>query len=375
MLACGGGKTVSDAVLLHLENVVKRFGTSTAVDGVDFSVNSGEFLTLLGPSGCGKTTILRMIAGFETPTSGRILLDGKDIAPLPPWNRPVNTVFQQYALFPHLTVGDNVAFGLRRKGVSSGEIGPRVKEALESVRLGQFADRLPSQLSGGQQQRVALARALVNKPRLLLLDEPLSALDHMLRVAMREELRELQQKAGIAFVFVTHDQGEALAMSDRIAVIGHGRVHQLATPTDVYERPADRYVASFLGAANVLRAKLVAIDGDAADVQIEGGPAARIRAGEYRPAAGTDVDLVLRPDFVAMCGGPVPGAVSWQVRITDRQYHGQFTQWRAEGLGKGTIEATATRSQVGSEIDPKPGTQAWAVFPSQSLAMLPIEGT
>ena len=294
-----------------------------------------------------------------------------DIAPLPPWHRPINTVFQHYALFPHLTVSGNVAFGLRRQGAPAATIGPRTQEALDLVRLGHLGARYPSQLSGGQQQRVALARALVLKPRMLLLDEPLSALDHALRVQMRDELRELQQRSGIAFLFVTHDQGEALAMSDRIAVIGHGRVHQLGSPREVYERPSDRYVAGFLGAANVLTAKVTAIDGAFADVQVDSGPAARLSVGAMRPEVGQAVEIVLRPDFMALSTAPVDGFVGWKVRVTDRQYHGAFTQWRAEGLGTAVIEVTGTRSALRDRADLAPGTEGWTLFPADAMVMLP----
>ena len=235
-----------------LENVEKRFGDVVAVAGVNLEVRDGEFFSMLGPSGSGKTTTLRMIAGFELPTSGRILLHGRDVTTDPPFERDVNTVFQDYALFPHMSVADNVAYGLVIKKVARNERDRRVKEALEMVRLTGFERRRPTQLSGGQRQRVALARALVNRPRVLLLDEPLGALDLRLREEMQIELKQIQQEVGITFIYVTHDQGEALTMSDRMAVFNQGRIEQVGSPADVYEKPATRFVAGFVGTSNLL---------------------------------------------------------------------------------------------------------------------------
>jgi putative spermidine/putrescine transport system ATP-binding protein len=235
-------------------DVVKRFGEVTAVAGVSIDVRPGEFFSLLGPSGSGKTTILRMIAGFELPTCGSILLHGEDVTRRPPFERDVNTVFQDYALFPHMTVSQNVEYGLRVKRVSKADRRARATEALATVRLEGYGDRKPSQLSGGQRQRVALARALVNRPGVLLLDEPLGALDLKLREGMQIELKRIQREVGITFVFVTHDQGEALTMSDRIAVFNQGRVEQVGTPVEVYEHPATEFVAGFVGTSNVLPA-------------------------------------------------------------------------------------------------------------------------
>ena len=235
-----------------LEGVEKRFGDVAAVAGIDLEVRDGEFFSMLGPSGSGKTTTLRMIAGFELPTKGRILLHGRDVTDVPPFERDVNTVFQDYALFPHMTVGDNVGYGLMIKKVDKGRRTERVTEALRMVRLEGFEKRRPSQLSGGQRQRVALARALVNRPRVLLLDEPLGALDLRLREDMQIELKQIQQEVGITFIYVTHDQGEALTMSDRMAVFNRGRIEQVGTPADVYEKPATRFVAGFVGTSNLL---------------------------------------------------------------------------------------------------------------------------
>ena len=242
------------AVDVRLVDVVKRFGEMVAVDHIDLEVQDGEFFSLLGPSGCGKTTTLRMIGGFEQPTSGLIELQGEDVTWLPPFKRNVNTVFQNYALFPHLTIYDNVAFGLRRKGVKDSEVKRRVSDMLKLVELPGYERRKPSQISGGQAQRVALARALINKPAVLLLDEPLGALDLKLRKQMQVELKRIQQEVGITFIYVTHDQEEAMTMSDRIAVMNQGRYEQLGDPESLYERPTTRFVAGFLGVSNLLPA-------------------------------------------------------------------------------------------------------------------------
>jgi putative spermidine/putrescine transport system ATP-binding protein len=237
---------------VRLDGLVKRYGDVTAVAGIDLEIADGEFFSMLGPSGSGKTTTLRMIAGFELPTEGRVLLHGADVSRLPPFERDVNTVFQDYALFPHMTVGDNVAYGLVVRKVARDERARRVGDALRMVRLDGYEKRRPGQLSGGQRQRVALARALVNRPRVLLLDEPLGALDLKLREEMQIELKRIQGEVGITFIYVTHDQEEALTMSDRIAVFNHGLVEQVGAPADVYERPATRFVAGFVGTSNLL---------------------------------------------------------------------------------------------------------------------------
>jgi putative spermidine/putrescine transport system ATP-binding protein len=244
--------TPGDHVAVRLESVVKRFGDVVAVGGVDLDVREGEFFSMLGPSGSGKTTCLRLIAGFESPTEGRVYLGGRDVSSLAPYERDVNTVFQDYALFPHMTVEDNVGYGLLVRKVPKEERRAAVRRALEMVRLPELGDRKPGQLSGGQRQRVALARALVNRPRVLLLDEPLGALDLKLRQAMQIELKDIQQEVGLTFIYVTHDQDEALTMSDRLAVFNHGRIEQIGSPAEVYERPATGFVAGFVGVSNVL---------------------------------------------------------------------------------------------------------------------------
>ncbi|MGN6460639.1 MAG: ABC transporter ATP-binding protein, partial [Pseudolabrys sp.] len=240
-------------VAVQFDSVVKRFGDVVALHGVSLGIRRGEFVTLLGPSGCGKTTLLNLIAGFFSPDGGRILVDDRLVNDQPTYKREIGMMFQNYALFPHMTVASNVGYGLKMRGVAKQEIARRVKEALALVKLSGYEDRKPRQLSGGQQQRVALARALVINPRVLLLDEPFSALDKNLRGSMQVELREIQRKLGVTTIFVTHDQGEALSLSDRIAVMSEGRIHQIGSPEEIYGRPRDRFVASFIGDANVLR--------------------------------------------------------------------------------------------------------------------------
>ena len=257
--------------IVALESVSKSFGDLVAVRDLSLELTEGEFFTLLGPSGCGKTTTLRMVAGFEEPSAGRILIDGDDVGQLPPHQRPTNTVFQSYALFPHLSVGDNVAFGLRRKKVARGEIERRVGDELERVGLAAEIERRPNQLSGGQQQRVALARALVNYPKVLLLDEPLGALDLKLRNGLQLELKRIQREVGITFVYVTHDQEEALTMSDRIAVMNAGRVEQIGTAEDVYERPDTAFVAGFIGVSNLMPGVVSSRSGARGSVRLDAG--------------------------------------------------------------------------------------------------------
>ena len=273
--------------------MTKRFGDVVAVDDLSIAFAEGEFFTLLGPSGCGKTTTLRMIAGFEQETAGQVLIDGEDVAGLPPYKRPTNTVFQSYALFPHLSVRDNVAFGLKRKGVDRAETERRVSEELGRVGLAQEANRRPAQLSGGQQQRVALARALVNLPKVLLLDEPLGALDLKLRKGLQVELKRIQREVGITFVYVTHDQEEALTMSDRIAVMNRGRVEQVGDPEQVYDRPATSFVAGFIGVSNLMPGT-VASAGARGEVKLDAG--VTIKASTDGLSAGARCQAVVRPE-------------------------------------------------------------------------------
>ena len=283
--------------IIELRGVDKSFEDTRALEGIDLSISNGEFLTLLGPSGCGKTTILRILSGFETPDQGDVSIGGQRMNDVPPERRQVNTVFQNYALFPHMTVRDNVAFGLRMQSCPKGEIEGRVLEALRMVHLEQYADRRPHQLSGGQQQRVAIARAVVNKPLVLLLDEPFSALDYTLRRAMQLEIKRLQRRLGITFVFVTHDQEEAFAMSDRVVVMNQGRIEQIGTPQEIYEEPSNLYVARFVGEINILPARIMSVPGEGIYIADISGRRFTLRTS--RPfAAGDRVNVLLRPEDI-----------------------------------------------------------------------------
>ncbi|MCO5996947.1 ABC transporter ATP-binding protein [Actinoallomurus rhizosphaericola] len=322
--------TAAKVAAIELRGVVKSFQshgeTVTAVRGVDLTIAEGEFFSLLGPSGCGKTTTMRMIAGFDEPTEGQIILHGGDVVGVPPNRRDVNMVFQSYALFPHMSVFENVAFGLRRKNTPKDEVTRRVGEMLEIVDLAGREKRRPRELSGGQQQRVALARALVNRPRALLLDEPLGALDLKLRQAMQVELKRIQREVGITFVYVTHDQGEALTMSDRIAVMNEGVIEQLGPPRQVYERPATAFVAGFIGTSNVLSGTVARTDGDTA--VIEPGPGERILIPGAAAEAGGTVELTVRPEKIGIGLHP-PDEEDCALRgtVTEVVYLGTFTNY------------------------------------------------
>jgi spermidine/putrescine transport system ATP-binding protein len=285
---------------IRLEAVSKRFGDTLAVDRLDLSIERGAFYALLGPSGCGKTTTLRMVGGFEDPTEGRVFLGGEDVTQLPPYRRDVNTVFQSYALFPHLDVERNVGFGLERKKVAKAELRTRVGEALELVQLGGLGKRRPAQLSGGQQQRVALARALVNRPRALLLDEPLGALDLRLRKQLQIELKRIQRDVGITFVHVTHDQEEAMSMADTIAVMSEGHIEQAGTATDLYERPRTEFVASFLGVSNLVDARLRGSEGELARVETHDGARLHVPSDRVRTHGGEAVRVGVRPEKITL---------------------------------------------------------------------------
>lgn len=307
-------------VTIRLIGVNKQFGENHIVKDLDIDVYKGEFLTLLGPSGCGKTTTLRMIAGFEQPTSGEILLEGQNVANQPPNKRDVNTVFQNYALFPHMNVRDNIGYGLRMKGTSKEEINRRVQDALRIVQMESFATRKPRELSGGQQQRVAVARAIVNNPTVLLLDEPLGALDLKLRKQMQFELKHLQQKLGITFIYVTHDQEEALTMSDRIAVMNNGRIEQIDTPNQIYNHPTTKFVADFIGETNLLAGKLVATTEHTQEVVIEG--VQFIFPRQFTANAQDDVFVSIRPEQISIRKRQEDGEKCLVGRVTERVFIG-----------------------------------------------------
>jgi len=333
---------------LRLEGVTKAFGPYVAVDEVSLTVPSGSFFALLGPSGCGKTTTLRVVAGLERPTRGRVLLGDEDVTDTRPYKRPVNTVFQSYALFPHLDVFENVAFGLRRR--RAGEVRRRVAEALDLVELGHLAKRKPAQLSGGQQQRVALARAVVNRPDVLLLDEPLGALDLKLRRQMQLELKRIQTEVGITFVHVTHDQEEAMTMADTIAVMNAGRIEQLGSPVELYESPASAYVANFLGQSNLLPGTVLERSGGTVVYEAAGArltmPAQRCRA------AGRDVLVGVRPEKVRLSvEGPPPGADSLQdAVVTDAGFTGTSTQYLVRLPSGHELTAFAQNTGIGAVL-------------------------
>ena len=335
--------------MVRLDRVTKRWGSFTAVDDISLDIRPGEFLTLLGPSGCGKTTLLRMIGGFERPTLGRVLLDGRDVTDAPPYQREVNQVFQSYALFPHLTVRQNIEFGLKMKRIGSPEIRQRVDEAVRMVALDEFEQRRPDQLSGGQRQRVALARAIVNRPKVLLLDEPLSALDAALRQAMQIELKRLNSRLGITFVFVTHDQEEALTMSDRIAVINHGRIEQLGPVQDVYHRPRTAFVATFIGKANV-------IDGIAAPATSPGCVTVRFASGltiDVCRAGGDGISdtvrVAVRPEKINVTAACPAGGNAFEVTVEEELFRGAIDELcvrTAGGLALSVVVANEGRMET-----------------------------
>jgi spermidine/putrescine transport system ATP-binding protein len=341
---------------IRLTDLAKHFRDVRAVDDVSLDIGTGEFFSLLGPSGCGKTTTLRMIGGFELPTGGRIELRGRDVTLDPPDKRPVNMVFQNYALFPHLNVGENIAFGLRRKNVEKDQIKRRVTEALELVHLAGLDRRKPNQLSGGQQQRVALARALVNRPNVLLLDEPLGALDLKLRRQLQIELKRVQSEVGITFVYVTHDQEEALTMSDRIAVMNQGKVEQLGTPEELYERPLTRFVADFIGTTNLLSGSIESADAASAFVRLDGGDACVIAGSGLQ--VGRAVELSIRPESILIkaSNGTAPGGVEpIRGQVEQMAYLGGNVQYHVRTRGGLAITAlapkTGQRLPVGRDVD------------------------
>jgi spermidine/putrescine transport system ATP-binding protein len=356
---------------LSLVALTKHFGSVVAVDDINLDIPAGGFFSLLGPSGCGKTTTLRMIAGFEAPTSGQVLLDGQDIAGTPPSKRPVNTVFQSYALFPHLRVFDNVAFGLRRAGVAKADVKRRVGEVLDLVQLSSYASRKPGLLSGGQQQRVALARALVLQPAVLLLDEPLGALDAKLRRQLQVELKQLQTQVGITFVYVTHDQEEALTMSDRIAVINQGKVEQAASPQDLYEEPANAFVADFLGVSNLMDATVAgpSAGGDGAEVRLSDNFSVDVRGGDV--AHRGQAKVVIRPERIGVEPAGSPGPNRLPGLLTNVVYHGSNLQLAIQLASGHSVTAVVPNSGDDTASAWLPGTAVACHLPPTGLRVLP----
>ena len=357
---------------IELRDVFKTFGEVRAVDGISLDVRQGEFLTLLGPSGCGKTTTLRMIGGFELPSSGEIFIEGEAMGDRPPYRRPVNTVFQNYALFPHMTVSQNVSYGLEMARVARAERQKRVEDALAMVRLPHVEGRKPAELSGGQQQRVALARALVNRPAVLLLDEPLGALDLKLRKAMQLELKQLNREVGATFVYVTHDQEEALTMSDRIAVMNEGRILQLGTPGEIYERPRTRFVADFIGQTNFLEVDVTGWEGSAVDVELPGSGPLRARMPDVIQPQGR-MTLAVRPEKISLLAdlpvGEVPGSNALTGRLDEVVYVGNHTQYLVR-LSGGQMLTVYRQNRAVGENEHVTGESLSVVFNPQSAALL-----
>ncbi|MCC6919378.1 MAG: ABC transporter ATP-binding protein [Alphaproteobacteria bacterium] len=360
---------------IRIENITKRFGSFHAVDNADFGIKQGEFFSLLGPSGCGKTTLLRMIAGFEFPTEGEIYIDGQPVTGVPANKRPTNMVFQSYAIFPHLDVYDNVAYGLRKLRLDKAELDRRVKEALAMIRMDGFETRKADQMSGGQRQRVALARALVNRPKVLLLDEPLGALDKKLREQMQFELRSLQQNVGITFIFVTHDQEEALSLSDRIAVMQKGKVMQIATPRELYESPTTREVADFIGTINLLNGTVKSKDDKVAVVEAQGLGLVNVPlpADHAFAPAGAEILVGARPEKLDVVrGAPHPGEkgikgdIGACAYLGDRNHYQVTIAGRAEPLQVATEQGD--RSTLASFM---PGEQVTISWGDNSLVLLP----
>lgn len=347
--------------MVELKSVTKRFGAFAAVSEIDLVIREGEFLTLLGPSGCGKTTILRMISGFEIPTQGSVWLDGEDVTHVPPYRRNVNQVFQSYALFPHLTVEENIRFGLKMQKRPKAEIADRVREVIELVSLAGMERRKPAELSGGQRQRVALARAIVCRPKVLLLDEPLSALDAKLRHAMQAELKRLQKILGITFVFVTHDQQEALAMSDRIAVVNHGRVEQIGDAAAIYHMPATAFVANFIGQANILRGVVIGETTGSRRLRLAPGVEIPLPT-EINAVPGKEIWISIRPEKIHVGRTHPEQDNSFQVRVEEDMFKGALQELVLST--ESGLAFTALLTNKGAPEDAlKKGDRVWCSFP------------
>ncbi len=355
-----------EEIILELRNIEKRFGDTGVLNGVSVSIRRGEFLTLLGPSGCGKTTMLRIIAGLERPDRGEVILNGKDVTGLAPNKRDVNTVFQNYALFPHMTVAANIGYSLRLKRCPKEEIDRAVKETLALVQLSGYGKRMPSELSGGQRQRVAIARALVNRPSVLLLDEPLGALDLQLRRQMQLELKELQQKLGLTFIYITHDQEEALNMSDRIAVMREGRFEQLGTPTQVYGTPRTSYVARFVGEANILTGSVRQVEGERLILDCGGG-CAQVSDREKRFHPGDPITLAVRSEAVRFSDDPDACGIPAVVR--KKHFAGGMLRITLE-LADGSV---VVASRHGIDLDMAPGAQVHVIWEADDAVAVDVE--
>jgi len=362
--------------IISISGVSKQFGSVRAVDNVDMEIQRGEFFSLLGPSGCGKSTLLRILAGLETPSGGEIYIDGQAMSAIPAYRRPVNMVFQNYAIFPHLDVGRNIAFGLRKSGLSKAEINARVEEMLDLIKLPGYAERGATQLSGGERQRIALARALIKRPKVLLLDEPLGALDKKLREQMQFELRALQKSVGITFFFVTHDQEEALTLSDRVAVMSKGRVLQVASPSALYERPSSRFVADFIGTMNFFDGRVRKSDNGS--TLVDAGPLGEVEAvaeaepGAEAPAAGTDILVAIRPEKLKLnfeapdeCANIIQGRMGPAAYLGDRSHFHVFLPGREQPV------AVAVQNVEQSEANlAAPDQAVWLSFSDESVVLL-----
>ena len=351
-------------VVVHLDHITKRFGDVVAVDDLDMEIMAGEFVTFLGPSGCGKSTTLRMIGGFERPDAGRIILAGEEVTAQPPNKRDVNMVFQDYALFPHMTVAGNMAFGLELKGKTGLEIESRLDELLQLLELKALRERTPDQLSGGQRQRVALARALAPDPRLLLLDEPLAALDAKLRAQVQLELKDIQKRTGKTFFFVTHDQDEALTMSDRIVVMNEGRVEQSGTPEDLYHHPASRFVAEFIGETNLISGTIKSINGD--QILVDWNGVILHAAGNQASGVGEPITAALRPERITLHAEEVSSGVSLQGRVTKRVFKGSRTVFDLAVGASGMLRAVVTDGAT-DNVDSE---HVWISWEPDSLTIL-----